>query len=817
MLNDIGYAFKTLRQNPGFALTAIVSIALAIGANSAIFSYADGLLLRPLPVADASEVVSLRSVYPSVSSLPLRGSGAMSYPDYKDFRDNSRSFESLIAFDTIGAGLARDANDQPQLTLGYQVTGDFFRVLGIEPQLGRGFRPDEDEVPGRDAVIVLMHDLWKNEFGSDPSIIGRSVRLNDLDFTVVGVAPESFTGMDQFVRPSFFVPIMMAPKLLPSSSNLLTNRSRRELLVKGRLKPGVSIGTAGQEASAFAASLEQSYPDINRGFGATVSTEIQMRLLNYPLLGILVNSLFTISVVILLIACANIANLMLSRGRVRARELAVRLAIGASRRQLVRLLLAECLLIAVIGGALALIVADFAVGIFSTMEIPADVPVQPTFRLDPRVLWFTLLVSIASALLFGLVPALQSTRPNLTAAMKAGESTHARKRFFGRYALVILQIAGSMILLVFETQGRRSFDDALSGDPGFRRENRLTMRFDPSAANYTPPQTQQFYETLVERSLQVNGVKSAALTSAPPMTFDFGAARLVPEGYDFPPGRENVELFSYTVDHHYFETFAVRIIAGRGFRATDRADSPRVAVVNEVFAREYLGENPVGKRVRVGGREGAAIEIVGVTVTGKTMSLIEPPVHVVYFPLAQNPLTRMTLIAETYGDPAAMAGPLQEMVRSIDPNMPVFRVRTMENLFEGSTVKTLRMVGTIYRSASILGLVLALVGLYAVVSYQVTQRTREIGIRMALGAERRQVIQMFLQRSGAMSLAGVAIGLAVSMAAHAADDSQIMPSPYDPTLLVLVSMGMLLTTLVAAAIPARRASRIDPQKALRQD
>jgi predicted permease len=817
VLNDLRYAFRTLRKNPGFTLTAILSIALAIGANSTIFSYADGLLLRPLPVPNASGVVTLRSIPPTVTSLPLRGAGEMSYPDLEDFRRSSRAFDGLLAYDEIVAALAVNPKAPAQFILGYQVSGDFFRVLRVDPQLGRAFTTEEDAVEGRDAVVVLSHDLWKSEFAADPTVIGRPLRLNGLEFTVIGVAPESFTGMDQFLRPGFFIPIAKASKLYPEMDGQRTDRNRRTFIVKGRLKPGTSVRSAAQEVSTLAKLLEQSFPATNRGFGATVNTELEMRLINTPLLGGLVGALFTVAIVILMVACANVANLMLGRGRARAREIAVRRAVGAGRGELVRLLLIESLLIASVSGALALFASQFTAGIFSAMELPADVPVHLTFRVDTRVLWFTAIVSVSSAILFGLLPALQSTRPDLVSVMKAGELDNARKRFVGRHALVMVQIAGSIILMILTTEGRRNFNEMLATNPGFRRDHRITMRFNPLASGYSNDQSQRLYDTLAKRSLELTGVRSAGLTSALPMTFDLETRAVAPEGYEFPAGRESVEILSYVVDYRYLGTMDVPILAGRGFRETDNPNSPRVAVVNDAFAKEYLGQNPIGKRLRMNDRNGPEVEVIGVTMTGKTFSLFEPPVQAIYLPLSQNPWNRMTLVVETAGDSLALAGPLQEMVRSIDPNISVFRVRTMEDLFERSTVNTIRMVGRIYDSAAGLALVLALVGLYAVVSYQVTRRTREIGIRMALGAEQFQVMKMFLKQATLMSLIGVSLGLVLSAFANHVGESSFGPSPLHPLMVVTVCLSMFLITLAASLIPARRAARIDPQRALRQE
>jgi predicted permease len=809
MLNDLRYAIRTLRQNPGFALTAIVSIALGIGATAAVFSLDDGLVLRPLPVPDPSQVVKLSSRTPSGTY------GDMSYPDFADYRDKLQSFSGLAAYSLTPFGFATDSKAQSQMKYGFLVSGNFFRVMQTEPQLGRGFRPEEDEAPGRDAVVVLAHDFWESEFASDPAAIGRRVRLNGLDFTVIGVAPESFTGMDLFARPAFYVPAQMAPSML--GGDPLSNRSNRAFSVKGRLKPGVSMQAGSAEAAALAKSLEQSYPATNRAFGAAIRTELQARIDNDPVTPLMLSVLFAIVMVALLIACGNVANLILSRSRARAREIAVRLAIGASRARLVRQLMAESLLIAVAGGALGLLFAQFAVDVISKLPQAGDIPSQTTVQLDTRVLLFTLLLSLVTAILFGLAPALQSTRSDLAPALKAGLSDQNRNRLFGRNALVTVQIAGAVVLLVAATQLFRGFGYLLSHNPGFRFDHQLGMRFDPSLIRYTPEQTAQFYKKLIQRVREVPGVKSATLSSAIPMN-NWGGEAVIPEGYQFPPGQQSANVWSSVVDDLYFQTLGMSLLAGRAFQSTDREDSPRVAIVNELFAKHYLGKNPIGKRIRLSQPGAPWIEIVGVTPTIKYIQMFEPPLDYVYLPFSQNPRGQMAIIAEAYGEPAALAAPLREAARSIDPNVPVFGVKTMADVVDQRAVKLMHLLDGIVASIGLLGLGLALVGLYAVVAYQVARRTREIGIRMALGAGRPQVMQLILKQAASMGLTGVAVGVLLSFAGSRVLSASVMATPgFDPVLFTLVPLCLLLTTVLAAMIPARRATRVDPMLALRQD
>ena len=526
---------------------------------------------------------------------------------------------------------------------------------------------------------------------------------------------------------------------------------------------------------------------------------------------------FAIVLVALLIACANVANLILGRGQARAREIAVRLAIGASRARLVRQLMAENLIIALTGGALGLLVAQLGIGAISALPQAGDIPIQTTFGLDARALWFTLLVSLAMAILFGLAPALRSTKSDLAPALKSGPSEQNRKRFFGRNALVTAQIAGSLVLLVAASQLFRGFGYLLSHSPGFRIDHRLTMSFDPSLIRYSPEQNVQFYQVLMQRVRQAPGIQSAALTSSVPLG-SWRGETIVPEGHRFPKGQESAAVWASTIDDHYFQTMGISLLRGRGIEATDRADSRRVAVVNELFAKHYLGQNPIGKRIRLEQPGSPWIEIVGVTPTAKYVQLFEPPIEYLYLPFSQNPRGQMSLIAETYGDPLALAAPLRDVARSIDANVPVFGVRTMADVVNQRAVRLMHFLNQMVASIGLLGLGLALIGLYAVVAYQVARRTREIGIRMALGADRPQVTKLILRQAVTMGVTGVGIGLILSVAGSRLLSASVMATPpFDPLLVTLVPLGLLLTTVLAAAIPARRAAGVDPMIALRQD
>jgi putative ABC transport system permease protein len=811
MVTDLRYAWRTLGHNPGFALAAILSIGLGIGANATVFSLADGLLLRPLPVPDAAGVLTLQSRTPSGTFAPV------SYPDYLAFRSKLRSFDGLIAYELTTFGYALDARSEAKLDVGLLVSANFFPVLGVEPRLGRGFRADDDQVPGRDAVAVVGYDFWRSQLGSDRDVIGRRLRLNGVDFTVIGVAPKSFTGMDQYFQPAFFVPIAMAPRLVASNRNLLTDRAARVFDVEGRLRPGVSMGAAGAEAAALAGSLAKAYPATNQAVGTAVRTELEKRMSISVGDTALVGFLSSLVLVALLIACANVANLMLNRGRARAREIAVRLAIGASRARLVRQLMAESLLIGLAGGGAGLLLASFGVGMLATVQIPSTLPFHLTFTIDARVLWFTLAASILCTLVFGLAPALQSTKSDLVPALKAGELDRRRGRLFGRSALVVVQVAGSVVLLVASTQLFRGFSFLLSHNPGFRTDHLLISSFDPSLLRYTPEKTEQFYKTLEDRVRAMAGVRRVALSYSIPLGAVQNQEALIPLGYRLPTGQQSIQVSCNIVDSDYFSTFGVPMLRGRGFRPTDRADTPRVIVVNRAFARRYLGSNPIGRRIRLNGPQGPLAEVVGVTVTGKYFSLFEPEMDYAYLPLSQNPMPQLTLIAATSGDPAALAAPLRAVAHSIDPDVPVFGQRTMADFFDQRSVHVAHILNELVTMVGLIGLALALVGLYAVVAYQVNRRTREIGIRMAIGADRRHVMRMVLKQAAAMALTGVVLGAALSLAGGRALSTGLGIPAFDPLFFTLVPLVLIVTTMLAAAIPARRATRIDPMLALRQD
>jgi macrolide transport system ATP-binding/permease protein len=817
---DIRYGCRQLAGSPGFTTIAVLSLAIGIGANCAIFSFADALLLRPLPVARPGEVLTVGSA----TNFEALGASSLvaSYRDYVDIRDRNRSFGGLAAYRDVTAGFATDPKATPKLKLGMLVSGNLFTLMGVQPTIGRTFRPEEDQVPERDAVVVLGRAMWEQEFRSEPGVLGRRVRINGAEFTVIGVTPPEFNGLNQYVRSDFFVPLMMSQRLVSDTKgNSLENRDARNLKLKGRLSPGVSQAAAQAELTTIAADLERAFPETNKNRRLFVRTELQARIDQSPPDAMLIAMLSTLALAVLFVACANVAGLLTSRAPARAREMALRLAIGAGRGHLIRQLVTESLLIAILGGVLGLGVGYAGMTLFRQIELPTDLPIAISFQLDRRALLFSLAVSFASSVLFGLVPAIQATRTDLTAVMKASDSVApGRRRRWGRSVLVGGQVAVSVVLLVVALFMYRGFGKEVANGPGYRTDHLLMMSFDTGLLRYTEAQSKLFFDQVAERARAVPGVKTVAMTTSVPMANDtIGFERVVPEGFQFAPGKDNVTVLAARVDEQYFDTLGLTLLGGRNFSVDDSFDRPRVAIVNQPFAQHYWpNQDPIGKRFQTLGDEKEWVQVVGLAKTSKYIFIAEAPVEFVYFPHRQKKLREMTLLAQSQGDAGALAAPLREMVRGLDPNMPIYNVRTMEQFYQMRAISIFRVLVSTVAGMGAMGLGLAIVGLYGLVSYAAARRTREIGIRMAIGADRGAVSRMVLRQGAVLAVVGLLIGLAGSVgagellrAAFPGDDQR------DGGALLIVIPIVLSVTLLAAYLPARRASRLNPVQALRHD
>lgn len=816
VLQDIRYSLRGLRRAPAFTAIAALSLALGIGANGAIFSLADALLLRPLPVPKPSAVVTVSTDPPDVSA----GAGAVSYPDYRDLRGKTSSFAGLAAFQTSIFSVTNSSQETPQLRLGVMVSDNFFQAMGIQTALGQPLLAEEGQVPGRDAVAVLTYDFWRSEFSGDPAAIGRTIRINNIEFTIVGVTSKSFTGLDQYIRPQLYLPAMMWQRLNDNPANPLEDRTRYAFEVKGRLKPGTSLATAQAELATLWKNLDPLHSNYDRSRRVAVRTELQARVRQSPTDAYLIVMLMALVAVVLLIACANVANLILGRARTRTREVAIKLALGVSRARIIRQLLIESMLLALLAVVAGLGFAYSGVRFLQTIPIPTDIPIVIDPRLDYRVLLFSVLSGIVCAILFGLTPAIQSSRTDLVPALKdGGAGRTARQRIWGRSALVAGQVALSLVLLVATGMLVDAFGKILAQNPGFRIDHVLIAEFDTSMVRYNSAQTREFYKKLVDRVQALPSVRNVTLGSTIPLDVVQDIQDVAPEGYNFPPGQLSTRVFASIVDENYFNVMGIPIIRGRAFIAGDKQGSPFVAVVNEQFAKTYWpNEDPIGKRLRAGARKDQWVQVVGLTPTGKYTFIGEPPMPFLYLPFAQNERMRMVLFTNALGNPGALSAPLREVVHSLDSNQPIFNLRSFADYYSQRAIAVPQMVMEIVAALGAVGLALALIGLYGLITYSVARRTREIGVRMAIGAHRSDVVMMVLRQGLILSFVGIGVGSLVSVAvARMLTAALVGLGAPSPAIYIVVPAALFIVTMGSCYLPARRASHLDPVITLRYE
>jgi macrolide transport system ATP-binding/permease protein len=673
--------------------------------------------------------------------------------------------------------------------------------------------------------VVLGPDFWKHEFAGDSSVVGRTVHLNGTNFTVVGVAPETFPGMLIFGHPDFYMPLAMAGVFSTNrQKNFFEDRDDRELAVRARLKPGATVQEAQNEVAVIAKNFEREYPKVNSRRGAAVHTQFEMRTraddINWKF-GVI---FLILAVSVLLIACTNVAGLLLSRARTRRREIAVRLAIGAGRLRLVRLLLTESLILACAAGLVGIAIGYGIVEWFRSFQnviFMTDLPYAVPFQMDTRVLLAGVAVSALSAVLCGLVPALQSTRTDVVKGLKSADvDVPGRKRLWGRNVLVVAQVSASLMLLTASLLMVRGFQHSVLDGTGFAKEHLLMTSFDPRLVQYNGAQTQQFYKVLGERVRSAPGVLSAALTQNIPLGQDgFDGIAFVPDGFQMPRDRDNFSSTMDTVNEGYFQTMGIPILHGREFLRSDTAQSPNVAIVNEQFAEHYWpSEDAVGKHIRLDSSDGLSVEIVGVAQTIKYQNTAEKPMDFVYMPLAQHPVARMTLMLRSSGDPLQLVGTVKDVVRTLNANLPLLDTRSYEEYYRNQAVEGPRIAMKLVASMGAVGVLLTIAGLYGLVAYNASRRTREIGIRMALGAASSDVLRLVMGKGLVLVGVGTAIGLAMGVAIEQLMNSMLFNAGgVDIAAYVAVVPSMFFVTMLAAYVPARRASRIAPTQALRYE
>jgi len=818
--SDVRFAWRMIRKSPAVTLVAVLSLALGIGANTTIFTFVNALFLHPLPFVEPSRLVAL---YTHDEKAP--GFLPLSHPNLESFLEHGGDvFSGLAAYGL--APMSLSGGGEPEQVQGEIVSGNYFDLLGVEAAVGRTFLPEEDRTPGTHPVVVLGHAFWSRRFGADPGAVGKTLTLNGQPFTIIGVSPAEFRGTATLNRPDLWVPMQMHDQVLTGPFRLWFN-NRRALLFNGiaRLRPGVSVEQARAEVQAIARSLAQEFPNENQGRTVAVLPLAQTTLNpnvqgNLELAGAI---LMGVVGLVLLVACANVANLLLARAAARQQEIAIRLAIGAGRRRLVRQLLTESLLMALASGVLGLLLAYWLRDLLWTLRPPivAHNAIYPA--LDARVLGFTLLVALVTGVLFGLVPALQSTKPEVLPSLKgeaAPPSPSSGRRLNLRGALVVVQVALSLLALLGAGLFLRSLRQALTINPGFETENLAVFTVNLDTQGYEPERGRQLFDQALERLNTAPGVRSATLASNLPLTVFTGPFRsLLPQGKEARPDDRGTLVLTNTVDPRYFDTMGMRLLGGRAFTAADREEAPRVAIVNQTLARMFWGDqNPVGKRFRFVG-DAFDHEVVGLVRDVKHITLGEEPLACAYLPVAQNYSPFMTFLVRAESDPASVLLAAQREVRTLDSNLPLINVWTVRQVISESLWAP-RMAAALLGSFGLLALLLAALGIYSLMTYFVNQRSREIGIHLALGARRGDVFRLVLRRGMVLVFIGIAIGLLAGWLATRLTRDLIAGLLYqvsatDPVAFLSTALLLAAIALLANLIPARRAMRVPPMMALR--
>ena len=828
---DLSFAARAFAKNPGFTLIAILSLGIGVGANCVMFSIIDGTLLRPPKIPHPHEVVAV------VSTAVDSNTTNVSYLDYAAVRDRSRSFQSLAAFTDASTGFAARAGALPRPKSGKAVTANFFELVGARPEIGRAFLPGEDQVPGKDLVTILSHQCWQDQFGRDAGVLGKQARLNGVEFTIVGVMPARFRDVDDDLMDDetcFFVPLRAAARI-GGAPDLMENRGERSLTVFGRLKPGVPLARARAEVSAIAETLAKDYPATNRNRSMLAETIVQFRSGGT---GITAGApAMTLSALVLLIACANVAGLLTSRAPSRAKEIAMRRAIGAGRPRLIRQLLTESMLLALGGAAAGVVIAAIPIALAKQLANSFD-PLDPQpfpVAIDARVFLFSAGLALVSVLFFGLMPAFRATRADLTSVMKSGGNEPPRRGLLsrvlrGRNVLVAAQVAIALLVLtatsVLYAGAYKGLVDSLR-NPGFQVDHLLGMDFPPPNMHYKEARAGQFFKDLVERLERTPGVKAAAVEYQ-----DIAVIRP-----DSPIAKEEAKTAGVWTRGDFFDALRIPVLQGRQFQPADQLGSPSVAIVNDVLAKHYWpGQNAVGKQIRL--NTGQWVAVVGVVKLKTFMAFGTGPMDTIFLPYGAPKQRSIRLMVRTAGDPLSATEPIRAIIHDLDPDQAVPEaqaVRTFFDVFLKGAILGLNTLGAM----GVLALILALVGLYGLLAYEVSSRTREIGIRMALGAQASAVVRMVLRQGVVLAVCGVGAGVGLNWGLVKLLEAMLPSSTADPkppapnggneinlsagsatfggeafTILVI---AVFIVTILAAWLPARRAARVDPNVALRAE
>ena len=816
LTQDVVFAARTLRKQPGFTAVAVLSAALGIGACSMIFGIANFALFRPLPVSEPFRLES-------ISRYSMRSGKvgqSMSYPDIQDLQQ-ARSFEAIAAYFQFMPAAISAGNAEPQRSWGSIVTANYFDVVRPAFTAGRGFDAARDDKKGEPPVVVLSHQLWRSRFDSDRSIIGRAIDLNNLKVTVVGVTAPGFRGTEVAFYSDFWIPFSMIESLaaVGMGGNRLQDRDSQWLMAAGRRREGVSQQQAIAEVDVIGKRLGDAYPATNKERGFHVERAGQIHPGFRKMIVLFFVMLIVVAGLVLLTACANVANLLLARASARQKEIGTRLAIGAGRGRLVRQLLTESVMLALLGGIGGFAIAQAGALAIGNSSVPLSLPVDLSFPLDYRVMLFCTGLSALTGVFFGLIPALRATRPDLVGALKEEEVNLGHSPRLGlRKLLVVAQVAICMVLLICSGLFLRSLDSARNIETGFANRNILLLAFDPRLNRYSPSDTRRIVDAMIQGTRALPGVESAALGDSIPLNMEGTQNTFVPEDKIGSKQDSNIRADIYAVGPAYFETFGIRMFDGEDFRPG--LPSEDIAIVNQALAaKAFPNQNPIGRRIQYFGK---MLRIIGLVATTKSRSIGEDPHPCLYLPIEKDlkgndSLTGMTLAVRTRGNPASYAQSIRQIFRDIAPDLAVFDVRTMDTHLTKALFLP-RVAAFLFGLAGIIGLLISTIGIYGVISFAVARQTKDIGIRVALGARRGQILAMVLKQGILLTTIGAAIGFAIALAASRTAASLLYGiSPTDALTFTAVPILLLLIASAACLIPARRAASLDPNRALRCD
>ena len=802
---DLRFGARQLFRSPGFTLVALISLALGIGANAVIFSLVSTCLLRPLPISHPQQVIEISQGKRNDPSY----SQSMSYPDYKDLRDRNQVLSALAVFRFAPMSLSH--NGANERVWGYLVSENYFDLLGVRPFLGRTFLPEEGSAPNAHPVAVLSYGCWQRRFGSDPAIVGNPVMINGHSFTAVGVAPANFTGTESVFTPEFWIPSMMQEWI--ESSNGMASRGNGQWLAIGRLKPGIAAAQAQAQLNTVAQQLEKEYPGNDQGMALHLTPPglVDPRLRSAVIA--FTGALMLTVVLVLAIACSNLASLLLARSAQRRKEIAVRMAIGATRFRLTRQLLTESLMLAVIGAAFGLLLGSVLMRLAQASLPSTDFALTLDLRMDWRVVLFVTALALLTGIGFGLVPAIYASRPDVVSTLKEDALGGGRKARL-RSVLVVLQIALSFVLLITAGLTVRSLKHTEGLGPGFDPKHAVTLSVDLGLQGYNEERGQIFYQQLSQHVRALPGVQAAGLIRSLPLGLEASTTGVYPDGRPEPQAQDLPSAFYENISPGYFAAMGIPLLAGRDFADSDTKKSPGVAIVNETLAQQFWpGENPIGKRLHSGNT--SVLEVVGLAKNGKYQSLGEIPSLIIYYPIQQVYASNAALVVRTDVAANAAIASVRGEVRNLDPTLPVYEAKTLREHMR-LALFPLHAGAVAVGSFAFLAMILAAIGIYGVMAYSVAQRTQEIGIRMALGARAVDVWKMVLRQGIILTAVGMFCGLLFALGLSKIIASLLYGvSATDPLTFLLISVLLAAVALLASFLPARRATKVDPVMAIR--